>query len=433
MKKQENIVGIDIGSYEIKAVVGNLNEKGIFQITGFSKIASSSIDDNSFSNVNKLFEDLENLIILLENQIQDKIETVRIGLSGIKVNIESHKEIMTRKIVDNEINIDDINSLKNDAYKSLIFSNKSIINIIAQKYKVDYKSNINDPIGMRGIRLECDYKIITVENEIISNIKKVFDKLQKKIEYIGISSILATIVSLYEEEKEEGVCLIDFGKSTTKISIFYNSIFENFLVLNLGSDLISKDIKYAFNLSSSQAENIKIQLSDILLCDQETPMHIEIPAINNKFSKNISISALQTVVSARVTEIIFLIKENIKKIELLNKIKSGIVLVGGGAKLKGISEIFEKTFEVETRIGRITEKINLDNNFPVYFDYYQYLNSVAVAVSSYKSIDSRENKFLGQIKENNSFREKNKPKDDKNLMKKILNIWEKTKNILVEE
>ena len=298
------VVGLDIGSNEVRGVAGYISNDNTFYILGFARVPSSSMENGSITNINKLSENIENVISNLEIQADVSINAVRIGISDCKILTENQIVSIIRNSNDNEINFKDILQLKSDIQKTLLPAGKSIIEVVNECYSVDYKKNVKDPVGMRGVRLEGEFKIFTVDSEILKSLDKAVYKIGKKIVSVTVSSLASSIVVLSKEEKDAGVCLIDFGKDSIKISIFISSVLVHFSILPIGSYLITNDLKKAFFLFANQAESLKINLSNILLSENNKDTHVEIANFNNKLSKMIPVESVSTVVKERFKEIV---------------------------------------------------------------------------------------------------------------------------------
>ncbi|MBV6647571.1 MAG: cell division protein FtsA, partial [Cyclobacteriaceae bacterium] len=222
MQEDKIIVGLDIGTTKICAIVGRKNEFGKLEILGMGKATSEGVIRGIVTNIDKTVHAIEKAITEASEQSGIDINVVNVGIAGQHIKSSVHHGSITRDSND-EISVEDVNRLTNDMYRIVIPPGSEIIHVMPQDYIVDYEDGIKDPVGMSGVKLEADFHIITAQNNAINNINKCVRRAGLEIENLILEPLASSLAVLSDEEKEAGVCLVDIGGGTTDIAVFYDN------------------------------------------------------------------------------------------------------------------------------------------------------------------------------------------------------------------
>jgi cell division protein FtsA len=429
MYNERIVAGLDIGTTNIKVVVGRINSQGNLDIIGTGTAPSHGVIRGSITNIDKTCETIQNAIKEAEIASSININVVRLGLSDQFITSEVHKGSITRQTTDtdSEITVEDVNRLKSDMHRTLVPPGHEIVHVIPQTYTVDYKTNIKDPVGMSGVKLEGVFRIITASSNSIRSAQKCINRIGIHIDSITISPLAASLVSLSKEEKDAGVCIIDIGGGTADIAIFHESILQYISVLPLGSDLITADIQQACMIMTQQAELLKTKFGLAIASHSSDNDIIEISGIRNRNPKSVPLKTLCTIIEARMAETITLIHESVIKNKFQNKLSGGIVLVGGGANLGSITDLFETITGIETRVGHANESIELITGN---IQDPSFTAAIGLVMNGFKCIDYRDEYYRTKNKELHT----NKTSDDRVKNSSIFKkVWDKTRSMLIDD
>lgn len=392
MQKDKIIVGLDIGSTKICAIVGRKNDYGKLEILGMGKAVSEGVTRGLVTNIDKTVEAIMQAVAEAEQQSGINIRVVNVGIAGQHIKSLKQRGSITRTSSDTEISVEDINRLTNDMYRTVIPPGSEIIHVLPQNYTVDYEGGIKDPVGMSGIKLEADFHIITAQTTAIHNINKCVRRANLEIDSLILEPIASSMAVLTKEEKEAGVALIDIGGGTTDIAIFYDNIIRHTAVIPFGGTIITSDIKEGCMVMPNQAESLKVKFGKAIAEDASWNEVVSIPGLRNRMPKEISIKNLAHIIEARMEEIIEMVHAEIIRSGYENRLAGGVVITGGGSQLQDAKELFELVTGLDARIGYPNEylgksKVEVIKN-PM------YATPVGLVLSGFQSIDERENRYM---------------------------------------
>ncbi len=358
----EIIVGLDIGTTKIVAIVGRQNEYGKLEILGMGKSESLGVTRGVVTNIEKTIQSIKEAVIEAEAKAGVDIRIVNVGIAGQHIKSLQHRGIIIRHNTDDEIQQSDINRLIDDMHKLVMLPGEEIIDVIPQEYILDNEQGIKDPKGMAGVRLEANFHIITGQVAAAKNIYKCVNKAGIEVENIILEPLASSDAVLSREEKEAGVALVDIGGGTTDLAIFQDGIIRHTAVIPFGGNVISDDIKEGCGIIKNQAELLKIKFGSALASESQENEIVSIPGIRGRDPKEISLKNLANIIQARMEEIIEHVYYEIKSSGFENKLIAGIVVTGGGAQLKHITQLFEYVTGMDTRIGYPTEHLAMGNS-----------------------------------------------------------------------
>lgn len=364
------VVGLDIGTTKICAIVGKRNEFGKINILGIGKAHSDGVSRGVVVNIDKTVQAIREAITEAEKHSGIKIEVVHVGIAGEHVRSMQHKGIITLNNIDFEITQDDVNRLHEDMFKIATQPGTEIIHVLPQEYTVDSQTGIIDPVGMSGVRLEGNFHIVTGQTMAANNIYKCVVRAGLEVAELILEPLASSAAVLTDEEKEAGVCLVDIGGGTTDIAIFESNIIRHTAVIPFGGNIVTEDIKHGFKVMKKHAELLKIQYGSALADAVTEDLIISIPGPRDRSAKEIHKSMLARVIQSRMEEILEFVLAEIKNSGYEDKLVAGIVVTGGGAQLQHMKQCVEFVTGVDTRIGLPGEHLASgmvdEVNYPMY-------------------------------------------------------------------
>jgi cell division protein FtsA len=370
METSEIIVGLDIGTTKIAAIVGRPNKNGKIEILGYGKAKSIGVRRGVVSNIENTIESIKEAVAEAEKLAGVDIRVVNVGIAGQHIKSLQHRGSLIRNNVDAEIGQSDIDRLVEDMYKLVMQPGEEIIHVIPQEYIVDGEPGNKVPIGMAGVCLEANFHIITGQVGAVKNIYKCVNKAGLEIAEQILEPLASADAVLSDEEREAGVVLVDIGGGTTDIAIFHDDIIRHTAVIPLGGDIITEDIKEGCTIIKNQAEALKVKFGSALPNESKVEEIVSIPGLKGRPPKEISVKNLASIIEARMGEIFEHVFFEIKNSGYHKKLIGGIVLTGGGAKLKNIAQLCEFITGMDTRIGypneHLAENVPEDMGHPMY-------------------------------------------------------------------
>ncbi|RIW18735.1 cell division protein FtsA [Algoriphagus lacus] len=392
MENDKLIVGLDIGTTKICAIIGRKNEFGKLEVLGMGKAVSDGVDRGIVTNIEKTVNAIQKAVEDCSNMADVDIAEVIVGIAGQHIQSKIMHGSIMRQPTEDEITVEDVQRLSADMHNIVVPPGNSIIHVMPQDYTVDYEGGIKDPVGMAGTRLEADFHIITAQTTAIHNINKCVKRANLESKQLILEPLASSLSVLSDDEKEAGVCLVDIGGGTTDIAIFYENIIRHTAVIPLGGNIITSDIKEGCMLMQNQAELLKTKFGKAIAEEANPNEIVSIPGLRGRAAKEISIRNLASIIQARMEEIIEIVQNEIMQSGYYKKLAGGIVLTGGGSQLQCISQLFEYMTGLDTRIGFPNEHLGKsvieDVKSPM------YATSVGLVLAGFKSLDNREEGYL---------------------------------------
>ncbi|MBB6612036.1 cell division protein FtsA [Pontibacter sp. Tf4] len=401
MQNDKIVVGLDIGTTKVCALVGRRNEFGKLEILGMGKAASEGVVRGMVSNIDKTVEAIVKAVKQAEAQADINIGIVNVGIAGQHIKSLQHNGSITRQVADNEITVEDVKRLTNDMYRLVIPPGSEIIHVMPQEYKVDYEEGIVDPVGMSGVRLEGDFHIITAQTNAINNISKCIQRAGLVMDQLILEPLASCMSVLSEEEKEAGVALVDIGGGTTDIAIFKDNIIRHTAVLPFGGNIITSDIKQGCMVMQNQAEQLKVKFGKAIADEASENEIVSIPGLRDRTPKEISLKNLAYIIEARMEEIVELVYAEIVRSGYASSLAAGIVITGGGAQLQNLVQLVEYISGMDTRIGYPNEHLGKSKIDAVKSP--MYATSVGLVLAGYHSIDQRGAERIEEVPERKEY------------------------------
>lgn len=387
MDPSEIVVGLDIGTTKIAAIVGRKNEFGKIEILGSGKTESIGVSRGVVANIDKTVQSIKNAVEEAELKSGVNIDHINVGIAGQHIKSLQHRGSIMRNSLEDEISQEDIDRLIDDMHKLVMEPGEEIIHVIPQEYIVDKEQGIKEPIGMAGICLEANFHIIVGQIAAAKNINKCVTKSGMNVEELILEPLASAEAVLSDEEKEAGIALVDIGGGTTDIAIFQDGIIRHTAVIPLGGNIITEDIKEGCTIIKSQAEALKVKFGSALASENRDEEIVSIPGLRGRAPKEITLKNLASIIQARMEEIIEYVYYEIKNSGYEKKLIAGIVLTGGGAQLKHIAQLTEFITGMDTRIGYPNE--HLASNVSEEITSPQYATGIGLVIKGLQNAEKQ--------------------------------------------
>ncbi len=351
------IVGLDIGTTKVCAIVGRVNEHEKVEVLAMAKTDSFGVSRGMVANINKTVDAIQKVIQEVKEKTNAEITKVYVGIAGQHIKSMQHRGIFMREETDAEISPDDIRRLISDMQKLAMPPGDRIIHVLPQEYIIDNEQGIKEPIGMFGRRLEANFHIITGQVTAAQNIERCIQRAGLDAADLILEPLASAAAVLTDEEKEAGVALVDIGGGTTDIAIFQDGIIRHTAVIPFAGDIVTKDIREGCLIMQEQAEQLKLQHGSAYALETQENAVISVLSLKGRPPKEISLRNLAHIIQARMEEIIEMVYREIRVSGYEKKLIGGIVLTGGGAQLKHLVQLVEYITGLSARIGYPTEHI----------------------------------------------------------------------------
>jgi len=350
VKNDKNIiVGLDIGTSYVKAIVGSINEDNKIDFLGIGRSKSLGMKRGVVIDISSTVQSIEKSIEDAELVCGYKIKSVYVSISG--KHIQSFNATGRAAISDHkEVSKQDLKSVEESAKAITLSNDQEILHVLAKDYEIDNQDGIKVPLGMSGIALDGRYHLVTGAKNARDNIEKCIKKCNLDPAGVVLEQYASSMSVLTEDEKDLGVCLVDIGGGTTDIAIFSNGAIEYTSSVSLGGDQVTNDLAQALKTSTYNAEEIKI-IHGCIINDLSNDDVIEVPGVGQRPSRSVERYTLVEVMSLRYQEIFNFVNEKIQQSGFEEKIPAGIVLTGGGSKSEGLVDLAEEIFHKQVRIG----------------------------------------------------------------------------------
>jgi len=360
MENNRIAIGLDIGTTKIVAIIGRENEYGKIEVLGIGKAKSLGVKRGVVNNITQTIQSIQQAVEEAENVSGLKIDSVTVGIAGHHIRSIHHSDYITRQNAEEVIDAEDIEDLINQVHKLVMLPGEEIIHVLPQEYKIDSQSDVNEPIGMYGGRLEANFHVVVGQVSQIKNIGRCITSSGLGLSSITLEPLASAEAVLSEEEKEAGVALIDIGGGTTDLAIFKDGIIRHTAVVPFGGNVVTEDIKEGFSIIEKQAELLKVKFGSAWPGENKENEIVSIPGLRGREPREITLKSLSQVIHARVTEIVEQAYQEIKNYGQDNhngKLIAGIVLTGGGSQLKHLKQLVEYITGMDTRIGYPNEHL----------------------------------------------------------------------------
>lgn len=350
-KKSERnlIVGLDIGTSKVAAIVGDLGSDGNLEIIGIGITPSRGLKKGVVVNLESTVQSIQKAIEEAELMAGCQIKSVFAGIAGSHIrSLNSHGIVA---IKDKEVTQSDIDRVIDSARAVAIPADQKILHILPQEFVIDLQDGIKEPIGMSGIRLEAKVHMVTGSVSASQNIIKCIRRCGLEVEDIVLEQLASCNSVLTEDEKDLGCLLCDIGGGTTDIAIYVDGAIKHTAVIPIAGDQVTNDIAVALRTPTINAEEIKRKYACALTQLASADGTIEVPSIGDRAPRKISMQNLAEIIEPRYEELMLLVQSELRRSGNEDLIAAGIVLTGGSSKVKGLIELAEEIFHMPVRMG----------------------------------------------------------------------------------
>jgi len=363
------MVGLDIGTTKICAIVASIDEQERINILGVGKAPSDGLNRGVVVNIDKTVNAIKEAIAQAELASGIEVNSVNVGIAGDHIRSMRSKGVITINNRDNEITSKDVERLLEDCQRIMLPTDQQILHVIPQEFVVDGQDGISDPVGMSGMRMEAEVHIITGLVSAAKNIYRCVERAGYQVADIILEPLASSYSALDTEEKEAGVVLVDIGGGTTDVAIFQESTIRHTAVIAVAGQKVTDDIRIGLSVLDDQAENLKRKhgesYADLIQEDEV----ITVPGIAGRPPKEITKSILGKIIQARMEEILEIVGIEIKRSGYSDALSAGVVLTGGGSLVKNICPLANESLGMDAKIGLplgITGGLVEEVNSPIY-------------------------------------------------------------------
>lgn len=350
MVKGDRIVGLDIGTTKICAIVAEVEEEGL-KITGVGNSPSDGLKRGVVVNVDKTVRSIQQAIDKAERMSDTRITAVYAGIAGDHIRSFNSRGVIAVSGPDNEVNSHDVARVIEAAKAISIPMDREIVHVLPQDYSVDDQPGIKDPIGMSGVRLEADVHIVTGAVTSAQNICKSIRRAGVEVVDLVLEPIASSYSVLTDDEQEMGVVLVDIGGGTSDIAVFYDGSIRHTAVVGLGGENVTRDVAVGLRTPFKHAEEIKRTYGCAMTSLVSKEEVIEVPGVAGRPPDRVERAELASIIEARMEEIFVLVNSEIRRTDYFDLLAAGIVVTGGGAMVEGCVDLAEEVFGMPARLG----------------------------------------------------------------------------------
>jgi cell division protein FtsA len=349
-KTEKNlIVGLDIGTSKVVAIVGEVMPEGELEVIGIGSNPSRGLKKGVVVNIESTVHSIQRAVEEAELMAGCQIHSVYAGIAGSHIrSLNSHGIVAIR---DSEVTPGDIERVIDAARAVAIPADQKILHILPQEFVIDNQEGIREPVGMSGVRLEAKVHMVTGAVSAAQNIIKCVRRCGLEVDDIILEQLASSYSVLTEDEKELGVCIVDIGGGTTDIAVFTEGSIRHTAVIPIAGDQVTNDIAVALRTPTQHAEEIKIKYACALTHMASAEENIEVPSVGDRAPRRLARHTLAEVVEPRYEELLILIQAELRRSGFEDLVAAGIVLTGGSAKIEGLVDLAEEIFHMPVRLG----------------------------------------------------------------------------------
>jgi cell division protein FtsA len=343
------IVGLDIGTSKVVAIVGEINDDGDIEVVGIGSHPSRGLKKGVVVNIESTVHSIQRAVEEAELMAGCDIHSVYTGIAGSHVrSLNSHGIVGIR---DSEVSAGDVDRVIDAARAVAIPADQKILHILPQEYVIDGQEGIREPVGMSGVRLEAKVHMVTGAESAAQNIVKCVQRCGLEVDDIVLEQLASSYSVLTEDEKELGSCIVDIGGGTTDIAVFLHGAIQHTAVIPIAGDQVTNDIAVSMRTPTQYAEEIKIKYACALSQLANPDETIEVPSVGERPPRRLARQTLAEIVEPRYEELFGLIRDELRRSGFEELIAAGIVITGGSAKMEGAVELAEEVFHMPVRLG----------------------------------------------------------------------------------
>ena len=350
VKEDKNlIVGLDIGTSKIVAIVAELQPEGTLKVIGLGQHSSRGLKKGVVINIESTMQSIQRALEEAELMADCKINNVYTGIAGSHIkSLNSHGMV---KIKDAEVSQMDVDRVIETARAIALPADQQILHILTQEFIIDGQEDVREPLGMSGMKLEVKVHIVTGAVAAAQNIVKCIKRCGIEVSDLILQPLASSLAVLTDDEKELGVCLVDIGGGTTDIAVFKQGAIRHTAVVPIAGDQMTNDVAVAFRTPTQSAEEIKIKYGCALRQLADPREVVEVPGVDGREPRQLLVQTLAEVLEPRVVELYEMVLNELRRSGMEDMIASGIVITGGSAMMRGMVELGEEIFHMPVRLG----------------------------------------------------------------------------------
>ncbi len=346
------IVGLELGTSKVCAVVGQSNESGALNIIGLGQAKSRAVRKGEVISPTTIGEDIRSAIVEAEQMADVEIRSVYLGVTGSHIRGFNNRGFHSVVSDDREITDEDVQDVVKNAKAINLPAENRVVHVVRQHFSVDGQNGIGDPAGMFGARLEVDVHVVHGQLNRLQNPIRAVKALQIDVENIVFTGLASSLALLNNEQKELGALVIDIGGGTTEYTVYTDGIIKHTGVLAVGGDHISNDLAYGLKVPLGRAEQLKIQYGSARVSEESNGKTLSLSNHRGLPERTISLEHLRRIMSLRVEEIFELIADDLAEAGLLDYLRCGVFLCGGSARIPDIQKVAQRILGMPVWLGR---------------------------------------------------------------------------------
>ena len=343
------IVGLDIGTSKITAIVGEVNEDNQLEIVGIGSHPSRGLKKGVVVNIESTVQSIQRCVEEAELMAGCQIHSVYAGIAGSHIRSMNSHGIVAIK--DREVSSSDVERVIDAARAVAIPADQRVLHVMPQEFVIDQQEGIREPVGMSGVRLEAKVHLVTGAESAAQNIIKCVRRCGLEVDDIILEQLASSYSVLTDDEKELGICLVDIGGGTTDVAVFTEGAIKHTAVIPIAGDQVTNDIAVAMRTPTQYAEEIKIKYACALRQLANPDDTIEVPSVGDREPRRLSRQTLAEVVEPRYEELLTLIHAELRRSGFEDLVAAGVVLTGGSSKMEGVVDLAEEVFHMPVRLG----------------------------------------------------------------------------------
>lgn len=343
------VVGLDIGTSKVVAIVGQPTDDGGIEIAGIGSHPSRGMKKGVVINIESTVLSIQRAVEEAELMAGCDIHSVYVGVAGSHISSMNSDGVVAIK--DREVTPSDIERVIDSARARAISEGQRVLHVLPQEFSIDTQGGIREPLGMSGVRLEARVHLVTAALNAVQNIEKCVRRCGLEVDAIILEQLASSHAVLTEDERELGVCMVDIGGGTTDIAVFTEGAIRHTAVIPIAGDQVTNDIAMALRTPTQYAEEIKVKYACALTQLAASDEMIKVPSVGDRPARDLSRQSLAEVVEPRYEELFTLIRDELRRSGYEDMVAAGVVLTGGTSRMEGVVELAEEIFHMPVRIA----------------------------------------------------------------------------------
>ncbi len=346
------IVGLEIGTSKVCAMVGEAGAGGGLNIIGVGQARSRGVRKGEIADASKAVEDVRNAIVDAETKADIEIRSVYLGVTGGHIRGFTNRGLHPVVSADREISDDDVADVIKNAKVMNLPSENTPLHAIRQHFLVDGQPGVIDPVGMLGARLEVDMHVVHGNANRLQNPIRLIKGLQLEVEDVAFNGLSSALALLTHDQKQMGALVIDIGGGTTEYVVYSGGIIRHTGILAVGGDHISNDLAYGLKVPLGRAEDLKVKYGSAFVTEADRGQTVTLTNELGLQVKTINLEHLRRIMALRIEEIFEIIADELSQAGLLNYLCAGVFICGGGARIAGVDKLAARVFDIPATLGK---------------------------------------------------------------------------------